>query len=53
MLTPKQKLTETKTQYSFCVEYYEDKFNNIETSTHSNTKYGSEYKKYLKNKPLI
>ena len=52
-IPPKQKIKETKTQYSFRVKYYEDKFNNIETSTHSNTKYGSEYKKYLKNKDLI
>ena len=52
-IPPKQKIKESDTQYSWRVKYYEDKFNNIETSNHSNTKYGSEYKKYLKNKPLI
>ena len=50
---PKQKKEESDLQYRFRVKYYDDKFNNIETSNHTNTKYGREYKNYLKNKPLI
>ena len=51
-IPPEKKRGETKQQYSFRTKYYEDKFFDRPTSKHSNNKYKTEYKKYLKDLKL-
>ena len=46
-IPPEKKRGETKQQYEFRTKYFQDKFNNRPTSTHSDNKYKKEYKKYL------